>query len=68
MTAERTCSVEYLASVIRAIVTGVEEILFFRVPCAGYQNNVTVTAGPSDANEAGRVNLVAGGDGALRPD
>ena len=45
----------------KAIVTRVREKL-------NYQNNATVTAGPPDANEAGRVNLVAGGDGALRPD
>ena len=40
MTAERTCYLEYLASVTKAIVTGVKEILFFRVPCVGYQNNL----------------------------
>ena len=61
MTAARTCLLESLASATKAIVTYVRA----KLNC---QNNVTVTAGPSDANEAGRVNLVDKGDGALRPD
>ena len=61
MTVAQTRLSEYLVLATKAIVTRVREKL-------NYQNNATVTVGPPDANEAGRVNLVAGGDGALRPD
>ena len=61
MTAARTHLLEYLAAAIEASVTRVRAKW-------NYQNNATVTAGPPDANEAGRVNLVARDDEALRPD
>ena len=61
MTAARTRLLEYLASTNKAFVTRVRAKL-------SNQNYATVTSGPPDANEAGRVNVVDGGDGALRPD
>ena len=61
MTAARTHLLEYLASATKATVTRV------RAKLSG-QYNDTVTAGPPDAVEAGRVHVAAGGDGVWRPD
>ena len=61
MTSVRTLLLEDLASATEATVTRV---------CTKFNGEdvATVTVGPPDAIEAGRVHSVAGGDGVSRPD
>ena len=61
MTAARTDLLVYVASATKETATRVRAKL-------NRQGNATVTAGPPDAVEAGRVHVAAGGDGAWWPD